>query len=71
MAAVPEVRPRVYGEARSVCYAHSAHSLSCVPFPVHSVVQTGYTTPTLPFSVYTTRGCATRVYPLNRLMGVV
>ena len=41
-------------------------------FPMHSVVQTGYITPTLRFSEYTTRGCATRsVYPLNRLLGVM
>ena len=41
-------------------------------FPAHSVVQTGYTTPTLRFSGYTTRDCATRsVYPLNCLVGVM
>ena len=47
-------------------------SLGVYGFPAHSVVQTGYTTPTLRFSGYTTRDCATcSVYPLNCLVGVM
>ena len=54
------VRPGVYGVPSQQILYSACPSRAKTCFPAHSVVQTGYTTPTLRFSD-----------TLNRLMGVV
>ena len=54
------VRPGVYGVPSQQIFYSARPSRAKTGFPAHSVVQTGYTTPTLRFSD-----------TLNRLVGVV